>query len=193
MSASLSCSNCASSDLNFADLNQFLNEFAPGAKDNYNVVLVNGGTNPQNFSEEGEGEAALDVQEALGIAYPAKGTFWSTNGIPPIWPDDLTTTALNNAGAGNEPYLNWVQYVLSQSSVPNVISTSYDDDEQSVPIVCFHGSLQCYKLTQCVVVRYPRLRRIRKARRPGRYPPLLGRRLWTRRCPAHQLHCQRWL
>ena len=48
--------------LNHADLSQFLNEFAPGAKDNYNVVLVNGGTNPQNFSEEGEGEAALDVQ-----------------------------------------------------------------------------------------------------------------------------------
>ena len=73
--------------------------------------------------------------EALGIAYPAKGTFWSTNGIPPIWPDELTPESVNAAGMGNEPYLNWLQYVLAQSKLPYVISTSYDDDEQTVPFV----------------------------------------------------------
>jgi len=120
--------------LNFADLSKFLRTFAPEAAGaNYTVVLVNNGTNPQDPADEGEGEAALDVQEALGIAYPAKGTFWSTAGVPPIWPDELTSAAINSAGMGNEDYLAWVQYVLAQKSVPYVISTSYDDDEQTVP------------------------------------------------------------
>lgn len=85
------------------------------------------------FREEGEGEAALDVQESLGIAYPAKGTFWSTNGIPPFYADELVDAATNAEGLGNEPYLDWLQYVMAQKTVPYVISTSYDDDEQTVP------------------------------------------------------------
>ena len=32
-----------------------------------------------------------------------------------------------------EPYLVWLNYVLSQYDVPQVISTSYGDDEQTVP------------------------------------------------------------
>jgi len=35
---------------------------------------------------------------------------------------------------GNEPYLTWVNYVLSQPFLPQVISTSYADDEQTVPL-----------------------------------------------------------
>jgi tripeptidyl-peptidase-1 len=34
---------------------------------------------------------------------------------------------------GNEPYLTWVNFVLSQQCPPQVISTSYADDEQTVP------------------------------------------------------------
>jgi len=36
----------------------------------------------------------------------------------------------------NEPYLTWQQYVLAQSDsdIPQAISTSYDDDEQTVPL-----------------------------------------------------------
>jgi tripeptidyl-peptidase-1 len=33
----------------------------------------------------------------------------------------------------NEPYLEWANFALAQSSLPQVISTSYGDDEQSVP------------------------------------------------------------
>lgn len=73
--------------------------------------------------------------EALGIAYPAKGTFWTTRGIPPIWPDELVSAEVNSQGVGNEDYLVWVQYVLGQKNPPLVISTSYDDDEQTVPFV----------------------------------------------------------
>lgn len=87
----------------------------------------------QCYREEGEGEAALDVQEALGIVKSAPGTFWSTAGIPPVWPDELLSAEANSQGVGNEPYLEWLQYVLAQKTVPYVISTSYDDDEQTVP------------------------------------------------------------
>ena len=34
----------------------------------------------------------------------------------------------------DEPYLAWTTYVLSQKSLPQVISTSYGDDEQTVPL-----------------------------------------------------------
>lgn len=77
----------------------------------------------------------LHCAEALGIAYPAKGTFWTTRGIPPIWPDELVSAEVNSQGVGNEDYLVWVQYVLGQKNPPLVISTSYDDDEQTVPFV----------------------------------------------------------
>jgi tripeptidyl-peptidase-1 len=33
----------------------------------------------------------------------------------------------------NEPYLTWLQYILTQPKIPQVISTSYGDDEQTVP------------------------------------------------------------
>jgi tripeptidyl-peptidase-1 len=42
-------------------------------------------------------------------------------------PDLLTPTDTN------EPYLDWLNYVLALNSTPQVISTSYGDDEQTVP------------------------------------------------------------
>ena len=33
----------------------------------------------------------------------------------------------------NEPYLTWVNYALEQADLPQVLSNSYGDDEQSVP------------------------------------------------------------
>lgn len=90
----------------------------------------------------------LPSTEALGIAYPAKGTFWTTRGIPPIWPDELVSAEVNSQGLGNEDYLVWVQYVLAQKSIPYVISTSYDDDEQTVPFV---RSRRSASSTSCVL------------------------------------------
>lgn len=73
-------------------------------------------------------EANLDVQTIIGMTYPMPVTAFSTNGTPPQIPD---------AGAGdppgNEPYLVWLNYVLGQKDLPQVISTSYGDDEQTVP------------------------------------------------------------
>ena len=33
----------------------------------------------------------------------------------------------------NEPYLDWLDYILIQKTIPQTISTSYGDDEQTVP------------------------------------------------------------
>lgn len=55
-------------------------------------------------------------------------TAYSTGGVPPEIPD-----AAAGDPPGNEPYLDWVNYVLAAKSLPQVISTSYGDDEQTVP------------------------------------------------------------
>lgn len=52
---------------------------------------------------------------------------WNTGGSPPFTPDLSTPTNTN------EPYLVWLTYVLSQPQLPQVISTSYGDTEQTVP------------------------------------------------------------
>ncbi|KAI5360665.1 Putative peptidase S8/S53 domain, peptidase S53, activation domain-containing protein [Septoria linicola] len=72
-------------------------------------------------------EANLDVQAVGGISYPTRFTSYSTGGSPPFTPDLLTPTNTN------EPYLTWLDYVLKQKDVPYVISTSYGDNEQTVP------------------------------------------------------------
>lgn len=33
----------------------------------------------------------------------------------------------------NEPYLDWLNFILEQSTIPQTITTSYGDDEQTVP------------------------------------------------------------
>ena len=52
---------------------------------------------------------------------------FSTGGSPPFKPDSNT---LNNT---NEPYLDWLTFILNQTTIPQTITTSYGDDEQSVP------------------------------------------------------------
>lgn len=72
--------------------------------------------------------------------YPSR----STGGSPPFDPDD------NTPSNSNEPYLDWLDFVLAQDSVPQTVrqtvfvdvnaeldnfkkfSTSYGDDEQTV-------------------------------------------------------------
>ena len=89
------------------------------------MVLFNGGANTQ--SDPGD-EANLDVQTATGLIFPTPLTFYSTGGSPPFIPDSNTPTDTN------EPYDQWVAGVLAQTSIPGVVSTSYGDDEQSVPL-----------------------------------------------------------
>ncbi|THH19894.1 hypothetical protein EW146_g1336 [Bondarzewia mesenterica] len=92
----------------------------------FSVTLINGGQNDQNLDKAGS-EASLDVQYAFGLTDPIPGTFYSTAGQPPFIADARSTSNTN------EPYAEWLDYVLGQSVVSQTISTSYGDDEQTVP------------------------------------------------------------
>ena len=50
----------------------------------------------------------------------------STGGLPPFKPDNSSSTNTN------EPYVDFLNFFLNQSSIAQVLSTSYGDDEQSV-------------------------------------------------------------
>ncbi|PQE06032.1 tripeptidyl-peptidase 1 precursor protein [Rutstroemia sp. NJR-2017a BBW] len=72
-------------------------------------------------------EANLDLQAITGISWPTPITAYSTGGSPPFNPSAGTDTNTN------EPYGDWLSYILNQTDIPQVISTSYGDEEQSVP------------------------------------------------------------
>ncbi|KAI9455155.1 subtilisin-like protein [Lactarius psammicola] len=117
---------------NFADLQRFYADQVPAAiNTSFNVVLINGGLNNQTLDEAGV-EANLDVQFGLGISFPTPGTFYSIGGRPPFNPDAKTPIDTN------EPYLNWLDFILKQDKIPQVISTSYGDREQTVPVDFAH-------------------------------------------------------
>jgi tripeptidyl-peptidase-1 len=87
---------------------------------------------PLNFSQAAHAvsqEANLDVETIAAMVWPIPITSYSTGGSPPFDPD------LQTVSNTNEPYLEWVNYVLGldEADVLRVISTSYGDDEQSVP------------------------------------------------------------
>ncbi|PWN53318.1 subtilisin-like protein [Violaceomyces palustris] len=114
---------------NYADLKEFLQVERPdGANGTFDVVLLNGGQNPQNRTQAG-GEANLDIQTVVGQTYPIKTTYFSTGGSPPFKADQNTPTN------SNEPYYEFFSYLLglSDAKLPSVISISYGDDEQTVP------------------------------------------------------------
>jgi len=110
---------------NYADLQTFLKKFRPDAvSGNFTAVLVNGGTNDQATPGD---EANLDTQYGLGMSYPTPNIYYSTGGSPPYIPDSNTQTNTN------EPYLDWLSFILDQTTIPQTFTTSYGDDEQSVP------------------------------------------------------------
>ncbi|KAF9478384.1 tripeptidyl peptidase A [Pholiota conissans] len=112
---------------NIQDLQSFFADQVPAAVNStFKFESVVGGLNTQNLSQAGD-EANLDVQFAFGISNPVPATFFSTAGRPPFNPDVRTTTNTN------EPYSDWLDFILKQENPPHVISTSYGDDEQTVP------------------------------------------------------------
>ncbi len=122
---------------NRSDVNLYLSKFRPdaaGAGNNFTVTTIAGGNNqqtPLNSTALNAGtdmEGNLDAETIIGITYPTNLFTFNTGGSPPFIPDDATPTDTN------EPYLTWVQFILNQTTVPQVISTSYGDDEQSVPL-----------------------------------------------------------
>lgn len=74
------------------------------------------------------GEAQLDVQYAGGISYPVQNVYYTTAGRPPF------NASIGTPDNNSEPYLEFLQYLLAQKNPPQTISTSYGDEEQTVPI-----------------------------------------------------------
>ena len=127
------------------DLTDFLTRFRPDAAPaRFSVETVNGGINNQSKPDSEvrsvphvESKCGcivhiitqpnLDLQYTESITYPTPNIFYSTAGTPPFVPDEATPENTN------EPYLDWLDFILCQETIPQTISTSYGDDEQTVP------------------------------------------------------------
>ncbi|XHF98877.1 Tripeptidyl-peptidase sed2, variant 2 [Aspergillus wentii] len=116
----------------YQDFELFQKNLAPYAKgQNFSVVQFNGGLNDQNAAGD-SGEANLDAQYILGVSSPVPITEFSTAGRGPLIPD---VDQPDPSSGSNEPYLEFLQGVLKldQDELPQVISTSYGEDEQTIP------------------------------------------------------------
>ncbi|KAE9980470.1 hypothetical protein EG328_000289 [Venturia inaequalis] len=93
------------------------------------VEVTKGAATPAKPSS---GEANLDVQNIVGVAYPLPVTEFLTGGSPPFVPDLEMPDSSKNT---NEPYLPYYEYLLTlnNSQLPQVISNSYGEPEQTVP------------------------------------------------------------
>ncbi|KAF2769315.1 tripeptidyl peptidase-like protein [Teratosphaeria nubilosa] len=122
---------------NRSDTEIYLKNYRPDAISaayTFSQISIAGGTlqqTPENatqlYDETGV-EGNLDVETLLGIGYPTPLVAYSTGEVnPPFSPD------ADNPTVDNEPYLTWLNYVLAQPFVPQVISNSYEDNEQTVP------------------------------------------------------------
>ncbi|KAI1129088.1 subtilisin-like protein [Nemania abortiva] len=114
-------------------LDSFLEKWAPYAvSQNFTTVEVNGGLDNQTDTVDDDVEANLDMQYAASIGYGQDITFYSTGGRGILVPD-LDQPDPNDVG--NEPYLELLTYLLSlpNDKLPHTLSTSYGEDEQSVP------------------------------------------------------------
>jgi tripeptidyl-peptidase-1 len=116
----------------FSDLALFEKHFNYPSQ-NFSVVLINGGTDlPQPPSNDNDGEANLDAQNILTIAHPLPITEFITAGSPPYFPDPVEPAGTPDE---NEPYLQYYEFLLSKTNaeLPQVITNSYGDEEQTVP------------------------------------------------------------
>ncbi|KAH8987016.1 subtilisin-like protein [Lactarius akahatsu] len=94
------------------DLRQFMNEHRSDATSaTYSVVQIKGGgSNPSNPTNE----ANLNIQYTSAIVHPTTRIFYSLG--------------------GGDPLLNWLDYVLDLTSVPQTVSTPYSIPEYKVPL-----------------------------------------------------------
>lgn len=115
----------------FNDFKKFLELYAPELEGtNFSVQSINGGENLQD-STKGSSEASLDIQYALGLSN-ATAVYYTTGGRGPLVPDLDQPGPSDNR---NEPYLEQLHYFrdLPDDKLPAILTTSYGENEQSVP------------------------------------------------------------
>ncbi|KAJ7198545.1 peptidase S8/S53 domain-containing protein, partial [Mycena pura] len=110
-------------------LTLFLNDYIPESiGSNYTLDVVNiTGMSLSSRSMDDEGN--LDTQLAIQVAYPIPMTYYTTNSVPPYIPDQNQDGEVPGV---NEPYLDFIDYILGLDDPPTVITTSYGDDEQTI-------------------------------------------------------------
>jgi tripeptidyl-peptidase-1 len=119
----------------FDDLSKWAAVYRPEFKNaTFSWEAINGGLltqNPNNAASDSV-EANLDIQYTVGLTYPMENKFYSTSGRGVLVPDLDQPDPNENS---NEPYLEYFTYLLSlgDDELPHTISTSYGEDEQSVP------------------------------------------------------------
>ncbi|ORY68727.1 peptidase S8/S53 domain-containing protein [Pseudomassariella vexata] len=109
-------------------LDSFLEKFAPYAlAQNFTTVLVNGGIDNQIDTVDSDVEANLDIQYAASLGFETNVRYYSTGGRGILVPDLEYVS--------NEPYLEFVTYLtnLADEELPATLTTSYGENEQSVP------------------------------------------------------------
>ncbi|KAH9041282.1 subtilisin-like protein [Lactarius pseudohatsudake] len=94
----------------------------------FTVLEVNGG----GYDTDDPGhEANLDMQYAQGMAWPIRHVFYSIGGLPD--PGSFIPDS-NQPENSNEPFLEWLEYMINQDDIPQTITTSYGGDEQTFPL-----------------------------------------------------------
>ncbi|KIY73845.1 tripeptidyl peptidase A [Cylindrobasidium torrendii FP15055 ss-10] len=112
---------------NATDLQIFYADQVPkAAGSSFTFVDIPGNNQTSGEDDQHGVEANLDVQFAFGISYPINASFLYTHGRPPAQLPDGEENF-------NEPYADFLDYILAQDTIPWVISTSYAEGEQSVP------------------------------------------------------------
>lgn len=115
---------------NRSDVHTFLQRFRPDAvdaADDFKIELLNGAVDDQSHNTSRKAEGNMDTEIMIGIAHPTPLTTYNVGGRPPFQADDFSTRNTN------EPYLEWLHAMLAKPVLPQVISISYADDEQTVP------------------------------------------------------------
>jgi tripeptidyl-peptidase-1 len=127
--------NFLSETNNRSEVEIFLEKYRPDAAGfKFDINVINGGDNQQTPNTPAQNAAGkdlegnLDAETIIGIVYPTPLIAYNTGGEPPFNPDLFAPTNTN------EPYMAWLNYILSQPDIPQTISTSYADDEQTVPL-----------------------------------------------------------
>ncbi|CCM00838.1 uncharacterized protein FIBRA_02880 [Fibroporia radiculosa] len=104
---------------NQADLQTFLGTYRPDMSNSttFSFESVDGGINPQNASDAG-GEANIDTQYTVGLATDVPTIFISVG---------------QSSGGAWGGFLDVINYLLSQDSPPQVLTTSYAGNEDELP------------------------------------------------------------
>jgi len=129
---------------NRSDVEIFLSRYRPEAVSGaheFTTEIVAGGSDQQTPVTQAQLEKSrtviglegnLNAETILGIAWPVPLTAYNVGGEETRPPFQATEFTPENK---NEPYLEWLRYVLAKpdGEIPQVITTSYADEEQSVP------------------------------------------------------------